>query len=220
MVSPADMAKMQRNETILKIAFIPPSAPPVFIGPILKFALTCLTCKSVFWSVSKNQSLFCSRTCNEVYHRDKKAAKVQLKKDLQLQGKRVAFCLTCKTERALLRSRYCSIECLPDALMVLQEIDHVAAKKAAAAEQQRNILTNSYVPVVEKKFQPRITDKDLRAVRQREPQHDAFDFLCPTPVKKVYRTQEEAEAFIKDAHPNDEYIHPYPCRCGAIHIGH
>lgn len=44
--------------------------------------------------------------------------------------------------------------------------------------------------------------------------------LCPQPYKKTFVTKELALAFIDKAHPNDNNIVPYPCQCGAIHIGH
>lgn len=44
--------------------------------------------------------------------------------------------------------------------------------------------------------------------------------LCPRPYKKTFVTEELALAFIDKAHPNDKNIVPYPCPCGAIHIGH
>lgn len=44
--------------------------------------------------------------------------------------------------------------------------------------------------------------------------------LCPQPYKKTFVTKELALAFIDKSHPNDKNIVPYPCPCGAIHIGH
>lgn len=44
--------------------------------------------------------------------------------------------------------------------------------------------------------------------------------LCPQPYKKTFVTKELALDFIDKAHPNDKNIVPYPCPCGAIHIGH
>lgn len=44
--------------------------------------------------------------------------------------------------------------------------------------------------------------------------------LCPQPYKKTFVTKELALAFIDKSHPNDKTIVPYPCPCGAIHIGH
>lgn len=69
-------------------------------------------------------------------------------------------------------------------------------------------------------FKERVTTVDLRSVKERQPQEHIFDFRCPTPHKKVYRTLTEAEDFIDVAHPRDRFILPYVCRCSAIHIGH
>tara|TARA_B100001146_G_scaffold101880_1_gene90244 strand:+ start:1029 stop:1592 length:564 start_codon:yes stop_codon:yes gene_type:complete len=69
-------------------------------------------------------------------------------------------------------------------------------------------------------FKPRTTDIDLRKVKAHQAKKDEFDFRCPEPQKKTYRTEDEAKTFISEHHPDDPYIRPYKCRCGAIHIGH
>jgi hypothetical protein len=44
--------------------------------------------------------------------------------------------------------------------------------------------------------------------------------LCPKPYKQVFATRELAQAFIDITFPTDRALEPYPCPCGAIHIGH
>jgi hypothetical protein len=44
--------------------------------------------------------------------------------------------------------------------------------------------------------------------------------LCPKPYKMTFATTELAQAFIDVTFPDDRVIEPYPCPCGAIHIGH
>jgi len=81
-------------------------------------------------------------------------------------------------------------------------------------------ISQTYLPSKEKKFTPRTTTVDERKVREHAAKRDEFDFRCPNPGKKTYRTMEEAYNFIDFAHPEDNFIRPYTCRCGAIHIGH
>ena len=44
--------------------------------------------------------------------------------------------------------------------------------------------------------------------------------LCPKPYKMTFATVELGQAFIDVTFPEDSKIKPYPCPCGAIHIGH
>jgi hypothetical protein len=44
--------------------------------------------------------------------------------------------------------------------------------------------------------------------------------LCPTPYKMTFVTEELAWDFIAVTFPDDRVIRPYPCPCGALHIGH
>lgn len=44
--------------------------------------------------------------------------------------------------------------------------------------------------------------------------------LCPKPFKRVFPTEEVAQTFIDLTFPEDRRLHPYVCRCGAVHIGH
>lgn len=44
--------------------------------------------------------------------------------------------------------------------------------------------------------------------------------LCPKPYKMTFVTEQLAQAFIDTTFPDDRKIEPYPCPCGAIHIGH
>lgn len=69
-------------------------------------------------------------------------------------------------------------------------------------------------------FKERVTQEDLRKVKEHQAQKDFQDFLCPNPFKKTYRTVEEAENFIQENHAEEKDMHPYTCRCGGIHIGH
>ena len=44
--------------------------------------------------------------------------------------------------------------------------------------------------------------------------------LCPNPYKRTYATRGLAEDFIMEVYPDDPYLKPYRCKCGALHIGH
>lgn len=87
--------------------------------------------------------------------------------------------------------------------------------------QQQQVLGSSYRESKKGNgFKPRTTNIDLRKVKAHQAKEDEFDFRCPEPQKKTYRTDAEARTFIEQFHPDDPYIRPYKCRCGAIHIGH
>lgn len=58
------------------------------------------------------------------------------------------------------------------------------------------------------------------APRIEHPNTVSISRLCPNPEKKTYVTQELAQRFIKDTHPDDPFLRPYRCECGALHIGH
>lgn len=81
-------------------------------------------------------------------------------------------------------------------------------------------VTSNYMTFEKKGFVERKTVINLRKVHEKDKKEGIFDFRCPNPSKKVYRTEDEANAFISLVHSDDQFIHPYVCRCGAIHIGH
>jgi hypothetical protein len=72
---------------------------------------------------------------------------------------------------------------------------------------------NSYVS---KKRQERL---DFEA-REKKRHAKMLDFRCPKPYKQMFRSTEEAQAFIDAIHPDEVGMRPYPCQCGSIHIGH
>jgi hypothetical protein len=106
----------------------------------------------------------------------------------------------------------------PEPFVDVSSLLKLVAKPPKARLQQKSMKRSSYnnqevigviaepkpIPVAK----PKVTDK-------RKP-----TALCPQPYKKTFVTEELALAFIDKAHPNDKNIFPYPCPCGAIHIGH
>lgn len=73
-----------------------------------------------------------------------------------------------------------------------------------------------------RKFQD--AQKRILALREvsliEHPNTVSISRLCPNPEKKTYVTQELAQQFIKETHPDDPFLRPYRCECGALHIGH
>lgn len=84
---------------------------------------------------------------------------------------------------------------------------------------EKHIL-NNYMTFEKKTFTERTTVINFRKVHEKDAKEGLLDFRCPSPAKKVYRTEDEANSFIALVHADDRFIHPYVCRCGAIHIGH
>lgn len=115
---------------------------------------------------------------------------------------------------------YCSPRCKSLARTERKKAEYEKSLLKVEIPQNEEHLAASYHAVTEKKFSPRITHEDTRTVTETQTKEDEFDVRCPHSSKKVYRTWEEAERFILEVHPLDNYIHPYTCRCGAIHIGH
>ena len=74
----------------------------------------------------------------------------------------------------------------------------------------------------------RCSNRAARARQRRVAQVDRDDYfaqatapgpLCPNPQKESYRSMNLAWDFIAQHHPNNPLIVPYPCSCGAFHIG-
>lgn len=69
----------------------------------------------------------------------------------------------------------------------------------------------------------KLAEKTLAAKTQpiiEHPNTVSISRLCPNPEKKTYVTQKLAQDFINEVHPDDPFLRPYRCECGALHIGH
>lgn len=92
--------------------------------------------------------------------------------------------------------------------------------RQAQHNQATFVLIETQEILVEKKVQQKkVHHKPRVPVKDNERKINMFDVRCPNPYKKVYRTKEEALSFIQNTHDDSPRLRPYPCRCGAIHIG-
>ena len=206
----------------------------------------CAYCGIIFDRFEENATqVTCSSACKRKYKRLQapshaaQAPIIELKKFSLKTNQRLVVtqqCIICSAsfKKYIMDEEHvaCSSSCRNkvkkmrlSGAMPLTEQDAIQAERdnAEVAEKLRlheEIMATMYRDISEKKFTPRTTEENLRKVRQWQEKANEFDFLCPRPLKKVYRTWEEAEAFILEKHPDDNYIHPYICRCAAIHIGH
>lgn len=83
---------------------------------------------------------------------------------------------------------------------------------------------NEFCEVYELPKKMSANDYAAKLEKQREAQLKAkqknVQVKCLTPLKNTFVTIQLAEEFIAANHPEDPYLRPYPCPCGALHIGH
>lgn len=181
----------------------------------------CDHCEEKYVS-EQESSKYCSRKCSQKSKRRRRATRAKEEESLHtdltsetptpavkepLVNKRSLLdCQWCHHKKALLAKDYCSERCYQLAEM--------------HEHQQEEYIDTTYRIGPKKKFTVKAITSDPNKVRDNERKRDIFDVRCPRPWKKVYRTEEEAIAFINRVHSEEKDLKPYSCRCGALHIGH
>lgn len=173
----------------------------------------CKNCGAVESKQSFTAKEYCSKACKNSAQR---AAEPVI---LYVRNKP---CLRCgativKIER-MVNTEYCSSDCTH-----LAKLEARRLPQSGNPNRQQQVLAESYKPVKKKKDTPKlavVTNKYGGRVQQNAKKTKVDDFLCPTPFKKAFPSIEKGDQFISEMHPGDKKMHAYPCRCGAVHIGH
>lgn len=173
----------------------------------------CKHCGTVESKQSFVAKEYCSKACKNSAQRAAEPVTLYARKNP---------CLRCGATivnaEKMVNTEYCSSDCTH-----LAKLEARRLPQQGSRNMQQQVLAESYKPVKQKKVTPKpaaVTNKYGGRVQQNAKRAGVDDFLCPTPFKKAFSSIEKGDQFISEMHSGDKKMHAYPCRCGAVHIGH